>query len=69
MDPLRVPVYYDFASTLCYVAWRVMARMADDLTEIGIELVWRPIDLARLTGWERGAVVESTDGRASWGDG
>ena len=58
MECLRVPVVYDFASTLCYVAHRVMERMAGDLDDLGIELAWTPIDLARITGWERGAVVE-----------
>jgi predicted DsbA family dithiol-disulfide isomerase len=55
---LRVPVYYDFASTLCYVAHRVMGRMADELHEMEIELCWRPVDLTQITGWPRGAPME-----------
>ena len=58
MEVLRVPVVYDFASTLCYVAHRVMERMAGELAEIGIALDWLPVDLVRITGWTRGAVVE-----------
>lgn len=58
MKRLRVPVYYDFASTLCYVAHRVMGRMAADLEELEVELVWTPLDLAGITGWKRGAPVE-----------
>lgn len=58
-EPLRVPVYYDFASTLCYVAQRVTGRMADALAELAIELVWTPIDLATITGWLRGAEVDA----------
>jgi predicted DsbA family dithiol-disulfide isomerase len=54
---LRVPVYYDFASTLCYVAQRVTGRMADELAALAVELAWTPIDLATLTGWTRGAEV------------
>ncbi len=52
---LRVPVYYDFASTLCYVAHRVAARLAPDLDELGIDFVWTPLDLADLLGIQRGA--------------
>jgi predicted DsbA family dithiol-disulfide isomerase len=56
--PLRVPLYYDVASTLCYLAQRLMGRMADDLVKLDIELVWTPIDLAGITGWTRGAAVD-----------
>jgi predicted DsbA family dithiol-disulfide isomerase len=52
-----VPVYYDFASTICYVAHRVMGRMTADLDALAVRLDWRPLDLTRLTGWPRGAVV------------
>jgi len=58
MDVVRIPVYYDFASSLCYVAHRVMERMAGDLEEIGAELDWWPLDLTRITGWRRGDAVE-----------
>jgi predicted DsbA family dithiol-disulfide isomerase len=54
---LRVPVLYDLASTLCYVAHRTLPRLAEPLGELEIELVWRPLDLARLLGWRRGAPV------------
>lgn len=54
MASLRVPVYYDFASSLCYVAHVVMGRMTSDLDALGITLDWRPVDLTRLTGWRRG---------------
>ncbi len=49
-DALRVRVHYDFASSLCYVTHRVMARMSGTLDELGIALEWSPLDLARLTG-------------------
>lgn len=52
---LRVPVYYDFASSLCYVAHRVSGRLEADLTELEIELAWSPLDLASLLGIQRGA--------------
>lgn len=56
--PLLVPSYYDFASTLSYVAHRVLGRLGDRLAAAGVRLVWQPIDLAQVTGWRRGAVVE-----------
>jgi len=58
MDSLRVRVHYDFASSLCYVAHRMMERMEGTLAELDIALEWRPIDLARITGWRRGAPIE-----------
>jgi predicted DsbA family dithiol-disulfide isomerase len=58
LEPLHVRVYYDFASSLGYVAHRVMERMAHDLEEFGIVLDWTPLDLARITGWPRGVVVD-----------
>jgi len=57
-EPLRVLVYYDFASSLCYVAHRVMERMARELDELAVSLVWTPIDLTGITGWLRGAPIE-----------
>jgi predicted DsbA family dithiol-disulfide isomerase len=56
-EPLSVCVYYDFASSLCYVAHRVMERLAGDLADLAVELTWRPLDLTRITGWPRGAPV------------
>lgn len=55
---VTIPAYYDFASTICFVAHRVLERMHDELEAMGVELEWRPIDLARITGWRRGKVVE-----------
>lgn len=57
-EALRVPVLYDFASLICYVAHRTMARMQRDLDELGIALDWSPIDLTRISGWSRGATLE-----------
>ena len=54
---LRVPVYYDFASTLCYVAHRVSGRLEADLEELAIEFVWTPLDLAGMLGIQRGAEI------------
>jgi predicted DsbA family dithiol-disulfide isomerase len=54
---LRVRCYYDFASTLCYVAHRVFGAMASELESLGLELEWTPVDLADLAGWPRGVEV------------
>lgn len=58
MDRLRVRVYYDFASTLCYVGYRVMGRLQSDLDALAIDLEWTPLDLVGITGWPRDAAVE-----------
>ena len=58
-EPVRLRVHYDFASTLCYVAHRVMGRMASALDGLGIELAWTPLDLTRLVGPHRaGAPID-----------
>jgi predicted DsbA family dithiol-disulfide isomerase len=56
-DRLRVRVHYDFASTLCYVAHRVMVRMADELDRLSVELVWSPLDLSQLLPRQRGEAI------------
>ena len=53
-ERLRVEVYYDFASSLCYVGHRVMERMRPLLDELGIALDWKPLDLTELSHWKRG---------------
>ena len=62
--PIVVPVHYDFASSLCYVAHRVMGRIAhrfafspSDPERPPIELRWSPVDLAGLLNWRRGGLV------------
>ena len=47
-EPLRVRVHYDFASTLCYVAHRALARLEGRISALGIELAWTPLDLAKI---------------------
>jgi predicted DsbA family dithiol-disulfide isomerase len=54
VDPLVVPVHFDFASALCYVAHRSTARIAGTLRELELELRWTPLDLTRITGWRAG---------------
>lgn len=58
-DPtLVVPVHYDAASSLCYVAHRVMGRLGGFLDEIDLDLDWTPIDLSGLMGWRPGAPIQ-----------
>ncbi len=58
--PIAVRVHYDLASSVCYVAHRVMERMQGALDEIGVALDWTPIDLASLLGWRRDGPIEAT---------
>jgi predicted DsbA family dithiol-disulfide isomerase len=53
----KILVHYDLASTLCYVAHRVMERMAGELAALELELVWSPLDLVLLGGARRGAAI------------
>jgi predicted DsbA family dithiol-disulfide isomerase len=54
METVTIRVYYDFASTLCYVAHRVMCRIEQEIVELGVALEWRPIDLTMAAPWDRG---------------
>jgi len=55
---VSVRVYYDFASSISYVAHRVMERMAGELAALAVDLEWVPLDLTQITGWPRGAPIE-----------
>jgi predicted DsbA family dithiol-disulfide isomerase len=55
--PICVPVLYDVASTIAYVAHRVLGGMAEDLATLGVMLEWQPIDLAQLLGAPRGETI------------
>jgi predicted DsbA family dithiol-disulfide isomerase len=54
MERVCIRVYYDFASTLCYVAHRVLSRVGKEIEDLGVELEWRPIDLTMAAPWDRG---------------
>jgi 2-hydroxychromene-2-carboxylate isomerase len=58
VKPLRARLYYDFASTLCYVAHRVFGELEPELDALGITLDWVPLDLSELLGWRRGVEVD-----------
>ena len=56
--PLEVFVYYDFASSLSYVAHRVLGRIDDALAEERVVLRWKPIDLTGIGSFQRGRLLE-----------
>ena len=56
---LEVFVYYDFASSLSYVAHRVLARIGRELAEERIELRWKAIDLTGIGRFQRGRLLDS----------
>lgn len=43
-----IPVYFDYASTLCYIAWRIVSQLE---TELEIDPLWKgvPISLRDFT--------------------
>ncbi len=50
----EVPVFYDFASAICFVAHEVTAQIEQPLLAAGVRLTWHPVDLTLLSGWQRG---------------
>ena len=57
-EALEVFVYYDFASSLSYVAHRVLARIDRQLAEERIELRWKAIDLTGIGRFQRGRPLD-----------
>src|SRR3979490_1797236 len=41
--PVRIPIYFDYASTLCYIAWRVVRELE---SELGFEALWKGVPIA-----------------------
>jgi len=62
MTTLEVPVHFDFASSICYVAYRAMQRLEGTLRDLEIALHWTPVDLTQITGVRRGEEIRA-DGR------
>ena len=55
MANVKIPVYYDYASSLSYIAQRVMDQLDGQLA---IELVWKGVHIARRhKGWRNGEVI------------
>jgi predicted DsbA family dithiol-disulfide isomerase len=43
MARVLVPVYFDYASTLCYIAWRIVRELEQ---ELGFEALWKGVPIA-----------------------
>jgi predicted DsbA family dithiol-disulfide isomerase len=42
MPRVVIPIYFDYASTLCYVAWRIVREIED---ELGFEALWKGVPI------------------------
>ncbi len=50
-----VPVYFDYASSLCYIAWCIALRLA---AELDVEFRWRPVHIAgQHPEWGQGGFI------------
>ena len=55
MVNVKIPLYYDYASSLSYVAKRVMQQLEGQLE---IDLVWKGVQIARRhKGWKNGEMI------------
>ena len=55
MSQVIIPIYYDFASSLCYVAKKVMEQLDGQLD---IQLLWKGVQIARRhEGWKNGEMI------------
>src|SRR5712692_4726261 len=43
MGQVRIPIYFDYASTLCYIAWRIVSELE---SELGFEALWKGVPIA-----------------------
>jgi len=43
MPPIAIPIYFDYASTLCYVAWRIVGELEP---ELGFRALWKGVPIA-----------------------
>jgi predicted DsbA family dithiol-disulfide isomerase len=41
--PITIPIYFDYASTLCYIAWRIVRELE---AELGFETMWKGVPIA-----------------------
>lgn len=55
MANVIIPIYYDYASSLCYVAKKVMEQLHGRLE---IDLLWKGVQIARRhQGWKNGEMI------------
>jgi predicted DsbA family dithiol-disulfide isomerase len=43
MPQIVIPIYFDYASTLCYVAWRIVGQLE---RELGFTAMWKGVPIA-----------------------
>ncbi len=57
-----IPIYYDYASSLCYIAKKIMDQLEGELE---VELLWKGVQISRRhSGWKNGeAIGEQAQGR------
>ncbi|NOT56810.1 MAG: thioredoxin domain-containing protein [Deltaproteobacteria bacterium] len=55
MTNVIVPIYYDYASSLCYIAKKVMDQLHGQLE---IDLLWKGVQITRRhEGWKNGEMI------------
>ncbi len=55
MANVKIPLYYDYASSLSYIAKRVMQQLDGQLE---IDLLWKGVQIARRhKGWKNGEMI------------
>lgn len=55
MTPVRIPIYFDYASSLSYIAKRVTAQLDGRLD---VEWLWKGVHIARRhAGWKNGEMI------------
>jgi hypothetical protein len=40
---IAIPIYFDYASTLCYIAWRIVRELE---AEMGFDAMWKGVPIA-----------------------
>jgi predicted DsbA family dithiol-disulfide isomerase len=43
MSRVRIPIYFDYASTLCYIAWRIVKELE---RELAFDALWKGVPIA-----------------------
>jgi predicted DsbA family dithiol-disulfide isomerase len=43
MERVVIPIYFDYASTLCYIAWRIVSELE---SELGFEALWKGVPIS-----------------------
>jgi predicted DsbA family dithiol-disulfide isomerase len=43
VERVVIPIYFDYASTLCYIAWRIVSELE---SELGFEALWKGVPIS-----------------------